>query len=443
MMILPEYVAEYNNYKLTVHDPYIKYYIDERKIDILAESFENKYTIDLEHFWFSEYDNDKLTFELRKCIDKYEKSKTEFYVKKNVYGEQQIKYKDRNLKIPEGIITVDTDFEIKDTAVRYDIAIRNINISFYTFNDTDLITDWGDNISDTEVEHLYKNGEYKLITTGTVDIENYIHTGKNIKAIECVRSDIIDASWLFAECFYAEDESFFPILNSGNIENMNHMFYHCPRLKVLDISHYNTLAVKDTSHMFDSCINLRWLNISEWNLPLTIKTDCMFMNCINLKDIRLDNSSYSTIKKIIESKFFPTNILGTTEEDVYNDTKFDSETKDFYIPDYMIQECSNARVVVENKYFDYDPIFKAVLIAYILSNVRKIYCKKENTIGLVAPKNWTFEYNLTGTRDVVRYDSIRENLYIPNYMIEQMNEVTYLYEEHVDHNEEDMNMSIS
>ena len=375
---------------IAIHDEYIKYNAANNNIDIL-EDMSNLYTIDLNYFWLNEYEDNKLNIKLRPCIKEYEKEKAEFYVRKVDCGIQRVLYNNNDLILPAELTEVDIDTKIDESIVRYNAIARDINVSLYSYNNNDLETEWGDNTTDRLIKHHYENSTYNIKSSGLIDTETHVHTGKNITTIEKLRIDLIDGSWLFSECYYAEDSSFFPELNTANMDDMNHMFYNCPRITELDLSSYNTINVLDTSHMFDSCMNLKKLNLSNFNLVRTRNVDYMLMNCVNLTELRLDNCNETTIKKIIESEYFPTN---------------------------KIEDESGMK--------------------------RKIYCKRENTVGLKAPQNWMFAYNINNDENnMVKYESEKENLYIPEHMIEELNDNLYLFIDYMNHNEDGMNMDIS
>ena len=68
---------------------------------------------------------------------------------------------------------------------------------------------------------------------------------------------------------------------------MNRMFYKCEKLKVLDLSSFNTTDELSMSQMFEECKNLKTIYINkEWNNTITqgkvTGKSFMFDNCLNL-----------------------------------------------------------------------------------------------------------------------------------------------------------------
>ena len=298
--------------ELTIVKKYINYDIPKRNIDILDEvnKYQNRYVLDISQYWFNDYDKNReepMIYELRKVLKNQKK----------------------------------IECCIEDRECKYESGLG-------------LTTDWGDGITDTKVKHIYNDNESFTITTPRfLKTKDYRHIGKNIKAIELIRLDLIDASWLFSECYYAEDSSFFPYINMSIMKDMSYMFYHCARLKVLDLSRYKTKQVENVSHMFDSCLHMEILDIRNFDLKLVEDkyTDCMFINCINLKELHLENCDTDTIRKIIESTYFPTSEVDDYETDKHN---------------------LHIRI---NK-----------------TELKKIYCKRVNALNLVPPEGWTFIY---------------------------------------------------
>ena len=307
------------------------------------DKYKNIYILDFEHCWFADsYEEDnKLEFELRK----YNGINQPCYVESRLCKE-----------------SIDDSF-----------------------------TQWQDEIINNDKEYTYTNGEYEVETSLFIKTKRYNHIGKNIKEIEQIRPDIIDASWLFSECWYAEDTSWFPEVNTENIENMSFMYYNCARLKELDLSKYNVIKVKNMSHMFDTCAYLEKLDLRNFDMSSVKNTDYMLMNCINLFELRLDNCEKETIRKIIESEKFPTYRSGPEIDAscVYNpkDNNLTVIEKNEIV---KIPENSD-NLILDEEYAIYNGQKEDLSFLYLDTN-RKIYCKLENTIGLIAPKYWLFVF---------------------------------------------------
>ena len=319
---------------LQIKDEYILYYPDEKNIDILIKN-ENVYILDFKHYWF--YTKEKESDEI----------------------EKQLLKNDPNV---------------------------NYTCHFKVRKCEKLKTQFSNKRIFTEPK------EYLIIDDLFIDTKRHTHIGKNIKEISFIRQDLIDASWLFAECWYAENSNFFPELKTEIIEDMSYMYYNCARLKVLDLSEYNTERVKDMNHMFDTCGYLEKLSLSNFNMDNVKNTDCMLMNCINLKELRLDNCSKDTIQKIIKSKCFP----------ICNEIRKIEYDYDEDIYDLIIQEHTEEDLLEELKPIDNDLRINEYYIRYYPENKnidfidafksKHIYCRKENTNELNPPKGWRFKY---------------------------------------------------
>jgi surface protein len=94
--------------------------------------------------------------------------------------------------------------------------------------------------------------------------------------------------------------------DTSNVTNMRRMFYNCRSLESLDLSSFNTSNVENMWGMFINCENLKELNLSNWDMTNVSRTDLMFRGCIQLHTLRLYDCNEDTIRKIIESKEFPT-----------------------------------------------------------------------------------------------------------------------------------------
>ena len=248
-----------------------------------------------------------------------------------------------------------------------------------------LYTNWKEDIMNSDDSYIYGLDEYEMQSYAFIATKDYEHIGKNIKEIVSLRDDIIDGSWLFSECWYAEDSSWFPAVNSRIMEDMSYMYYNCARLEELDLSEYNTDEVKNMSHMFDTCAFLKILNLSNFNMDMVKKTDCMLMNCINLYELRLDNCERETIKKVIESSFFPDYEI--------NRVGYDSEIGNVIIKNDLGLEIQpvDGNIEIPELYYIYHIPEKDLELTDVTAE-RLIYCQRVNAVGLIAPGNWKFRY---------------------------------------------------
>lgn len=170
-------------------------------------------------------------------------------------------------------------------------------------------------------------------------------------------SKVTDMDFMFSGCYKLTtvDLSSF---DTSNVTDMSYMFNSCINLKTLDLSSFNTSKVTDMTGMFNSCWDLETLDISNFDLSNSTYANNILGSCRSLHTLRLDNCNNYTINKILYG--FPTNAInGVT---------------------------------------------------------RKIYCKRENTAGLIAPANWEFVF----IDEQVTYNEFQEKLTTPDYMIAEL-----------------------
>lgn len=96
---------------------------------------------------------------------------------------------------------------------------------------------------------------------------------------------------------------FYEIRTNGGT-NYNNLFRDYNGFS-LDIGNWDTSKVTTMNDMFANCRFLK-LNLSNWNMTNVSNTDNMFRGCGGLRTLRLDNCNEDTIRKIIESRDFPT-----------------------------------------------------------------------------------------------------------------------------------------
>ena len=359
-LIIEEHkIKDIQDTKLNIIHNNVRYDKKRKNIDIIDEDlYSNKYTIDLGHYWFSDYNKKESTLKinLRKCIPGYETTKASYY-----------------------IITKDCD--ICD----------------------DLKTDWGDYTIDEKTKHIYEEKtQYDIISSGFINTKEHMHIGKYITKIDNINPSIKDASWLYSECYYALDSSFFPKLDTAKIYNMSYMFYNCARLRRLDLSEYDTSSLLNTSHMFDCCMNLIQLNLNNFNLDLINKDEYiedMFRGCINLCELRLDDCKGETIKKIIESRSFPTNKILNEQifEELYSRDviKYSIENKSLDLESGIVENFEENKLILNPLYLEYNQDNKNLYMRKkidSLNRLRKIYCSRSEIqrLELEPPENWEF-----------------------------------------------------
>ena len=217
-------------------------------------------------------------------------------------------------------------------------------IAIYTVNNTNKTSPYSvSNKAEDWRETVIDNGDGTYTVTITAD---YAPTSISFRANSALlsidyldTSKITNMSYMFYHCdsLTSLDLSNW---NTSRVTGMGQMFCYCYNLTELDLSNWNTSRVTDMEAMFTYCNSLTELDLSNWNISNVNITKRMFERCESLATLHLDNCNNDTINKIITSERFPTNVI---------------------------------------------------------SGVTKtIYCKSENTVGLVAPSYWIFIDAATG-----------------------------------------------
>ena len=105
-----------------------------------------------------------------------------------------------------------------------------------------------------------------------------------------------------------------------NVTNMQSMFSSIT-LSELDLSHWDVSKATNMSFMFYNCESLTTLDLSGWSISSLSNTASMFERCRSLHELYLDDCDRSTISKIINSSYFPTNALSGVTRTIYCNEK--------------------------------------------------------------------------------------------------------------------------
>lgn len=112
--------------------------------------------------------------------------------------------------------------------------------------------------------------------------------------------NIVTMSDMFA--YYRGTELDVSMLDTGNVESFNGMFFCCNKLKELNLLNLDTTKAVDIGCMFWNCSSLVELDLSSFSTELVQSMHHMFWNCRNLRTV--DLSSFSTVNvKDMEGMF--------------------------------------------------------------------------------------------------------------------------------------------
>lgn len=231
---------------------------------------------------------------------------------------------------------------------------------------------------DTEVD-LIKLGNsvivYKRILYIPYEFQN---KAELTEVMTMVNKEHTDLSFMFSGC-----ESLVSVntqnWDTSNVTTMNSMFSLCKSLTSLDISNFDTSQVTSMGFMFSRCHNLTSLDLSNFDTSQVTSMTMMFFECWNLEILDIRNFDMSKI-------------IGDTSTS------------------RMFENCINLHTLKLNNCSN-DTIYK-ILASLKFSDdgeIRKIYCREANAIGLAAPNGWEFAFIPIYVHDEFKYnDEITE-----------------------------------
>lgn len=106
----------------------------------------------------------------------------------------------------------------------------------------------------------------------------------------------ISTDYWFAQYTVLKELKGIENLNTTDVTNMSHMFYHCDALPSVDLSHFNTEKVTDMNSMFSECASLTSLNLSTFDTKNVTDMNSMFNFCAGLTSLNLSNFNTAKVK---------------------------------------------------------------------------------------------------------------------------------------------------
>ena len=114
-------------------------------------------------------------------------------------------------------------------------------------------------------------------------------------------SNVITMDCMFIQCKKLKKIIGIENLDVSKLRCANCMFSYCENLVELDLTKWNPVSLQNTSDMFYGCSNLKIIkNIENWQLPNINDVSYMFYNCAKL-DVDLSNWDLSNIKKSLKT----------------------------------------------------------------------------------------------------------------------------------------------
>ena len=92
--------------------------------------------------------------------------------------------------------------------------------------------------------------------------------------------------------------------NTMRVTSMDIMFGNCTALKTLDVSKWNTANVTSMTQLFYNCFALETLDVSKWNTANVTSMNMMFYHCKNLKSINVglwNTANVTTMSEMFHS----------------------------------------------------------------------------------------------------------------------------------------------
>ena len=142
-------------------------------------------------------------------------------------------------------------------------------------------------LNGNEVE--YDDTEFEILKDEEDSI-SYLHYIGNGEAVRNPRGNT-SCYKMFNKCYKIKvlDLSNF---DTSNVTNMRSMFRDCWRLSELDVSHFDTSNVTNMGSMFRGCESLKELDVSHFDTSNVTIMGAMFYHCCHLKE--LDVSHFDT-----------------------------------------------------------------------------------------------------------------------------------------------------
>lgn len=131
----------------------------------------------------------------------------------------------------------------------------------------------------------YNNDILNLNDIDTSNIFNFAYLFEGLKSTKIninnwkfTNNNHIDIHGLFWNRFDIE-EIYCDKIDVRNVEIFYGMFYHCKKLKTLNLNNWEFTNGYDFRYMFYGCINLDLSFTDDWDIPPEAETEEMFDNC--------------------------------------------------------------------------------------------------------------------------------------------------------------------
>ena len=228
--------------------------------------------------------------------------------------------------------------------------IKKDFIVFEVLNDFKDLPPWVEHFDydDKSLKRIIIDPSFKQ-KTGITNMSGWFKTLRGLKRIDGLQylntSQVTNMSNMFYDCpeLEAIDVSHF---DTRNVTDMSAMFCGLRKVKIIDVSRFNTSKVKDMSSLFGGCHSLTSLDVSHFDTRNVTNMDDMFLSCKNLKSLNL--SSFKTANVVDMSAMF----LDCTSLTTLDISNFDTRKAEM---GHMFKESSLKTIYVSKQYWVPNP----------------------------------------------------------------------------------------
>ena len=152
---------------------------------------------------------------------------------------------------------------------------------------------------DSENKIVISNGSNSNIKANEdmSDLFRNVTTVTEVRNIDLLDlSDCIDISGMFSSANRINSITGLSDLETGNIENMSHLFEGTTRFRSMDLSDWDVSGVKDMSYMFSGSYISDFSSIEDWNTGNVINMNSMFSSTRQVTGLDLSSWDVSKVQ---------------------------------------------------------------------------------------------------------------------------------------------------
>ena len=170
--------------------------------------------------------------------------------------------------------------------------MENIKTSLRKLNYDSQITLIINGTGTQQIVNSSKYKPYKILVNGeiqnTTDIKVY-NLKKEINNVTLIWNYLMDDCLSMFDNLKNIIEADCSKFDSSKVTNMWSMFYHCEKLKYINLKYMNTSSLNNMRAMFDGCYSLVSLDLSHFDTSLVTHMGWLFKKCYSLVSLDLGN----------------------------------------------------------------------------------------------------------------------------------------------------------